>query len=110
MDDSDNDGVYELNVPLPNGTYEYKFTLDGWAQQESFSDGDPCTTTIDGFVNRTLTVDGDEDWTKHIGAYFTPQCKLKIGNYQQSGIVHYVTKNFLTNDMIKHYEDTVIND
>ena len=60
MDDSDNDGVYELNVPLANGTYEYKFTLDGWAQQESFSDGDPCTTTIDGFVNRTLTVDGDE--------------------------------------------------
>ena len=60
MDDSDNDGVYELNVPLANGTYEYKFTLDGWAQQENFSDGDPCTTTIDGFVNRTLTVDGDE--------------------------------------------------
>ena len=51
-----------------------------------------------------------DDWTKHIGAYFTPQCKLKIGNYQQSGIVHYVTKNFLTDNMIKTYEDTVINE
>ena len=49
-----------------------------------------------------------EDWTKHIGAYFTPQCKLKIGNYQQSGIVHYVTKNFLTDKIIKTYEEQVI--
>ena len=38
-----------------------------------------------------------------------PECKLKIGNYQQSGIVHYVTKDFLTNDIIKTYEEQVIN-
>ncbi len=46
-----------------------------------------------------------EDWTKHIGAYFTPDCRLKIGNYQQTLPVHYVTKNFLTNEIINTYEE-----
>ena len=50
-----------------------------------------------------------EDWTKHIGAYFTPECKLKIGNYQQNGIVHYVTKDFLKNNIIKTYEGMIKN-
>ena len=45
----------------------------------------------------------------YIGAYFTPDCKLKIGNYQQSGIVHYVTKDFLTNNIIKTYEEKIVN-
>ncbi len=53
--------VYELTVTLEQGTYEYLFTLDGFVTgQESFEDGDPCTSTIDGFVNRTIDVDSDE--------------------------------------------------
>ena len=47
------------------------------------------------------------DWTKHIGAYFTPDCKLKIGNYQQTLPVHYVAKSFLTDEIIKSYEDII---
>ncbi len=53
--------VYELAVTLEQGTYEYLFTLDEFnTGQESFEDGDPCTSTIDGFVNRTIDVDSDE--------------------------------------------------
>ena len=42
MVDDDGDLVYHFAVSLPPGTYEYKFTLDGWSQQEMFDDGDPC--------------------------------------------------------------------
>ena len=56
MTDSNADGVYDLTVSLAPGTYEYKFTLDGWTAQEEFTDGDPCTSTIDGYVNRTVDI------------------------------------------------------
>jgi hypothetical protein len=55
MDDSDGDGVYSLTLSLLPGTYEYKFTLDGWTIQEEFAGGESCTSTIDGFTNRTVT-------------------------------------------------------
>ena len=56
MTDDDGDNVYQLEVDLAPGTYEYKFTLDGWSQQEVFEDGDACTSTMNGFVNRTIDV------------------------------------------------------
>ena len=61
MTDDDGDMVFELAVDLQGGTVEYKFTLDGWTAQEEFTDGDPCTSTIDGYINRTLDVTGDLD-------------------------------------------------
>ena len=56
MTDDDADGVYTITIPLTPGTHEYKFTLDGWTAQEEFTEGDPCTSTIDGFTNRTIDV------------------------------------------------------
>jgi hypothetical protein len=45
-------------VELDQGvSYEYKFTVDGWTAQEEFAGGEDCTSTIDGFTNRTFTVD-----------------------------------------------------
>jgi len=61
MSDDDADGVYEVTLPLEEGTIEYKFTLDGWSQQEEFQPGGSCTTTIDGFTNRSLTIEADTD-------------------------------------------------
>ncbi|MDG1673819.1 MAG: hypothetical protein P8H88_00075, partial [Flavobacteriales bacterium] len=55
MDDADGDGVYSLTLSLLPGTYDYKFTLDGWTIQEEFAGGESCTSTIDGFTNRTVT-------------------------------------------------------
>lgn len=47
----------------------------------------------------------DEDWTKYIPTYFTNDCKLKIGNYQQYYPFHYHVKEWLTDDIIKKLED-----
>ena len=58
MDDADGDGVYAVTVDVPAGTVEYKFTVDGWTDQEYLTEGDVCTSTIDGFTNRTLDVSG----------------------------------------------------
>jgi 1,4-alpha-glucan branching enzyme len=62
MDDSDGDGVWSVTLSLAPGTVEYKFTLDGWNYQEEFGgvEGvEGCTSTIDGFTNRSLTFDAD---------------------------------------------------
>ena len=56
MDDTDGDGIYAVTVDVPAGTVEYKFTVDGWTDQENFTEGAVCTSTIDGFTNRTLDV------------------------------------------------------
>lgn len=46
----------------------------------------------------------DEDWTKSIPTYFTNDCKLKIGNYEQFAPVHYQIKDWLTDDIISKLE------
>ena len=61
MSDDDGDGVWAVTLPLDPGTIEYKFTLDGWSQQENFAGGESCTSTIDGYINRTLTFDADTE-------------------------------------------------
>ena len=58
MTDEDADNVYEVTVDLGIGTVEYKFTVDGWTDQEYFSGTEACTSTIDGYTNRTLDVAG----------------------------------------------------
>ena len=59
MTDADGDGIYEIAVSLPGDTIEYKFTVDGWTAQEEFVPGTSCTSTIDGYTNRTYAVTGD---------------------------------------------------
>ena len=59
MNDDDADGIWTLTLPLLPGTIEYKFTSDGWNYQEEFAGGESCTSTIDGFTNRTLTFDAE---------------------------------------------------
>ncbi len=56
MADADGDGVYTLTVAMLPGTYEYKFTVNGWDVAELFAGGESCTSTLGGFTNRTVTV------------------------------------------------------
>ena len=51
-------GIWQVTLPLMDGTYDYKFTIDDWTDQENFSSGAVCTTTNGGFTNRLLDVDG----------------------------------------------------
>jgi len=58
MEDADGDNIYTTTIALPLDTIEYKFTLDGWTAQEEFTEGEACTSTIDGYTNRSYVVSG----------------------------------------------------
>lgn len=59
MEDTDQNGVWELILTLPDGQHEFKYTTNGWnGLIEQFAPGELCTlTTIDGpntYVNRVF--------------------------------------------------------
>jgi hypothetical protein len=45
-----------------------------------------------------------ESWQDSIGSYFDDNCRLKIGNFQQTGIFHYTEYSFLNDLMITKFE------
>jgi hypothetical protein len=52
--------VWEVTVPLSSGPIEYKFTIDGWNDQENFVGGESCVdTNNDEFFNRYYVVSAD---------------------------------------------------
>jgi 1,4-alpha-glucan branching enzyme len=59
MTDANADNIWEITIDLPAGTYEYKFTADGWNQQENLTPGSACTVTNFGYTNRSITVSAD---------------------------------------------------
>lgn len=46
-----------------------------------------------------------DKWSDHVGFYFNDQTKLKIGNFQQNDIVHYVEKNKMTDEIVSVLEE-----
>ncbi|MFM7910617.1 MAG: hypothetical protein ACKO9W_00430, partial [Bacteroidota bacterium] len=56
MTDANNDSIWEVTLPLTAGSYDYKFTVDGWTGQENLMSGLPCTQTNSGFTNRFVSV------------------------------------------------------
>jgi hypothetical protein len=65
MTDGDNDGVYDVTVPIPVGTIEYLFAVDTGTFNyvvESMTPGDPCTITTGNFTNRAATVSADSTY------------------------------------------------
>ena len=64
MSDDDADGIWTITMPLDDGAYEYKFTVNGWNNQEQWTaDGTPdCAENADDgtYENRALTVAGDD--------------------------------------------------
>lgn len=48
-----------------------------------------------------------EDWTQHIPSYFTEECSLKVGNFEQTLPFHYHIKHWLTDDIISKLENAV---
>ena len=47
--------------------------------------------------------------TDHIGFYFNEDAQLKIGNYKQDSIIHYVEKDLMTDEYINILEELVWN-
>jgi hypothetical protein len=52
MTDANNDSIYEYTAIISTAGVEYKFTVDGWTDQENLTAGDPCTFTTGAFTNR----------------------------------------------------------
>jgi putative methionine-R-sulfoxide reductase with GAF domain len=46
-------------------------------------------------------------WSDHIGFYLNRKGQLKLGNYQQYDIVHYVEKDKINKEMINILEELV---
>jgi hypothetical protein len=46
-----------------------------------------------------------ESVTHHVGLYLNKKGQLKIGNYNQTGIVHYVDKEFITDENLNILEE-----
>ncbi len=46
-----------------------------------------------------------EAWSDHIGFYLNKKGEIKLGNYQQTGIVHYVEKDKINNESIHILEE-----
>ena len=49
-------GIWEVTLPLTADSIDYKFTVDGWTDQENFSGGESCTKTKGGYTNRYLRI------------------------------------------------------
>jgi hypothetical protein len=45
-----------------------------------------------------------DSWMQSVGSYFDNNCNLKIGNFQQSEIFHYVEKDFLKDTILEKLE------
>ncbi len=58
LSDIDGDGVWTTTIPIQPGVIEYKFQVDGWADQEQFIGTEVCTVTDTSgeFTNRTIVV------------------------------------------------------
>lgn len=54
------DGIWSTDLPLLFNDYQFKFQLDGWAVQETFAEGLDCTASDGTFINRAITVEGDD--------------------------------------------------
>ncbi len=59
LSDANGDNIWEITLDLAAGTYEYKFTADGWSQQENLTPGSICTLTSGAYTNRIITVTAD---------------------------------------------------
>jgi hypothetical protein len=59
LSDPEGDSVWTVTLPLTSDSIEYKFTLDGWTQQEEYAPGTPGTKTTGIYTNRFAVLNGD---------------------------------------------------
>jgi hypothetical protein len=48
-----------------------------------------------------------ESWQERVGVYLKPNLDLMVGNHKQDGVFHYTENNFVTNKIIKTYEEAL---
>ncbi len=81
LTDPDGDGVYEGDINLAAGNYEFKFTYDNWVGQETLDPATAdsvCTLTTGTFTNRYITI-GSSDTT--LPTYCWEECTACQSTY-----------------------------
>lgn len=58
MTDANMDGVWEVTLPITQNAIEFKYTLDGFAAEETLTSGSFCTLTTGPFTNRYEVITG----------------------------------------------------
>ena len=73
------------------------------------SDTVASTIPIPTFVHMKPAIQGWKNppgkWTDFVNVSMDEDCRLKIGNYSQTGIFHYVEEEFLTKSVVKMIEE-----
>lgn len=69
-------GIWSGTFMLEEYSYQFKFTVDGWTDQEAFSPGDAFTATDGTNTNRYVSVDGDKSISY---TWSTPGETLSVG-------------------------------
>ena len=77
MEDLDGDGVWERQVTMLEGYYEFKFSADNWSISESLDPSWTCTNGNAQYTNRTLVVDENRVICPQWGVC-TPTCNSII--------------------------------
>ncbi len=72
--DSIGNNIYATTLNLDSGSYDFKFTIGNWEDQESFSTSDPCTKTVGNYTNRFMDVTGAAEMT--VGTYCWNTCTM----------------------------------
>ena len=66
MSDADADGIYTITMDINPGTYFWKFSINAWGDQETFSEAiDGCTADNNGNFDRQIVIGDDaqtESW------------------------------------------------
>ncbi len=101
LSDADGDGIWSTTLPIPGGTYQYKFAYDAWAGSEDLTAGDPCTITDGGFTNRALEVTADTD----LGAVCWGSCS----DCTPVGDTYNVTFSVNMNDVVEPFTTPEVN-
>lgn len=78
-------GIWETTLSLEEYAYQFKFTVNGWDDQEAFNPGDVQTATDGTFTNRYIKVDGNKTvnfvWNAPQQALSIPEA-LKTDNFK----------------------------
>ncbi len=59
MSDANNDGIWDITIPITADSIEFKFAHDNWSGQENLTPGSACTKTSNGFTNRFMYLTKD---------------------------------------------------
>ena len=89
--DSIGNNIYATTLNLDSGSYDFKFTIGNWVDQESFSSSDPCTKTVGNYTNRFVDVSGAAEMT--VGTYCWNTCTMcdatGLSTYEKQSIKVY---------------------